>query len=248
MRKFLVRNGADVIESDLRAIIKRLDINKDGRVSYTEFKSLLSHPCYSSVDRSLNLSSSTFYDTKGSRNFGSTYKSTLRSSSPVRSGSPRLTSTLRTRFSPLRSSPGLRTASPLRTSNSNFKSTRYFSPKRLYSPKRYTSPLRNNISYSTEKSYDLKKSYKGLDEENYIDYTKELIFVENELDRSKTDLALRSDYNIEDIFRLFEIGGRGYITESDFKYGLNKLDVFPTNEELKLVFKRYDLNKEGSIK
>mgnify|MGYP002148639368 CR=1 FL=1 len=77
---------------------------------------------------------------------------------------------------------------------------------------------------------------------------RELIFSENELDRAKTDLALRSDFNMEQAFRQFEKDGRGYITDLDLKFGLKSFDVEVSLEDIKLLFKRYDLSNEGCLK
>ena len=44
VRRFMGRNGSHVNENDLKAILKRLDVNKDGRVSYSEFRLLFDQP------------------------------------------------------------------------------------------------------------------------------------------------------------------------------------------------------------
>jgi Ca2+-binding EF-hand superfamily protein len=80
-----------------------------------------------------------------------------------------------------------------------------------------------------------------------VEFSKDLIFLENELDRAKTDLALRSDFTVEDAFRIFELNGRNYITDLDFKYGLNSLGLFPSQEEVNILFKRYDLSNQGVL-
>jgi Ca2+-binding EF-hand superfamily protein len=228
----MIRNGCEVYESDLKAIFKRLDINRDGRVSYSEFRQL-----FNQSENRLGSSSTSFYESK----------SNFRSSSPVRTLSPqRNLSPLRTQ-SPLRSTNySFRPLSPIRSAKytSPQRTCRYYSPRRLYSPVRQQSPLKTTESLF--KTYDTSISPRS--DEQFIDYTRDLIRIENELDRTKTDLALRSDFNIEDAFRLFELDGRGYITDIDFKYGLNSLDIFPTLEEIKLVLKRYDLKNTGVLK
>jgi Ca2+-binding EF-hand superfamily protein len=226
----MIRNGCEVYESDLKAIFKRLDINKDGRVSYSEFRQL-----FNQSENRLGSSSTKFYE------------SNLRTS-PIRSLSPqRNLSPLRTQ-NPLRSTNySFRPLSPIRTTGYTSPvrtSGKYYSPRRLYSPVKRQSPLRTTDSFA--KSYDRSFNYKVDDQ--FVDYARELIRIENDLDRTKTDLALRSDFNIEDAFRLFELDARGYLTDIDFKYGLNRLDIFPTIEEIKLVFTRYDLANSGVLK
>lgn len=61
-------------------------------------------------------------------------------------------------------------------------------------------------------------------------------------------MTQRSDFNLFDAFRIFDIDGRGYITLSDIKAGLNDIGVFPTIEELELYVKRYDKNNDSRIR
>ena len=202
------RNGINLNEHDLKAAFKRMDINKDGRISFNDFRSLLFKPDF---DRNFGISS--FYQTKTKFNESTLDNNKIKYTSPSRN-------------------------------NNLSKSSKYFSPRRLYSPNR-SSPLKDS-NQSFKKSFE--KSFYNAEEDKFFEFIRNLIYYENELDRSKVDLAIRNDFNVEDSFRLFEIEGRGYITELDFKYGLNKINIFPTSEEIRLVFKRYDLNNEGILK
>jgi Ca2+-binding EF-hand superfamily protein len=131
------------------------------------------------------------------------------------------------------------------------------------------SPLRESTTYRLERSIDNSRlnlsssmtnfkstsnlnnistySYPSYEEENFISYLKEVIARENEIERSKCDLVLRSDFNVEDAFRVFELDGRGYLTDLDLKYGLNALDIYPSSEEINLLIRRYDARNEGVI-
>ena len=68
---------------------------------------------------------------------------------------------------------------------------------------------------------------------------------EGRIEIMKTDLSLQNDFNVEDAFRIFELDGRGFLTEDDLKYGLNMLGVYPTPSEVHLLMKRFDLGKSG---
>lgn len=81
----------------------------------------------------------------------------------------------------------------------------------------------------------------------FLNYIKEMMTSEMKIEQSKIGLALRADFNVEDAFRIFEVNGRGYITESDLKYGLSQLDVFASQSDLKLLMRRVDLHKTGTI-
>ena len=44
--------------------------------------------------------------------------------------------------------------------------------------------------------------------------------LERALERSKIDLCLRTDFNLIDAFRVFDIEGKGWITANELKEGL----------------------------
>lgn len=90
-------------------------------------------------------------------------------------------------------------------------------------------------------------NYVSFEEENFISYLRELLDLENQLEKAKCDNIIKSDFNAEDAYSIFEVDRRGYITDLDIKYGLNSLDIFPTQEEIALLIKRYDNRGEGIL-
>jgi Ca2+-binding EF-hand superfamily protein len=239
IRKFMIRNDVDLTESEVAAIMKRLDTDRDLRVSFTEFKKLFTFPSsgkdLSSSSGFKSLTKSTFYDSKTlTRDYDSPIK---KAASPNRY------------YSPLRAS---KVASPLRSSiRSPVRSPVRKTPIKSKSPLK-TSCLTKSIdrsnlgqSHNFEKSY--YPSYPSYEEENFLNYLRDVINIENEIERTKSDLVLKSDFNVEDAFRIFELEGRGYLTDLDLKYGFNALDLYPTSEEISLFIKRYDPRNEGVI-
>jgi Ca2+-binding EF-hand superfamily protein len=71
--------------------------------------------------------------------------------------------------------------------------------------------------------------------------------IEGDIECLKIDLSLNPDFNCEDAFRIFELDGRGFLDKDDLKYGLNLLNIYPTDHELRLLMKRFDLQKKGGI-
>lgn len=72
----------------------------------------------------------------------------------------------------------------------------------------------------------------------------ELIYItEIEIEEAKTQLAFRSDFNVEDAFRAFEPypNPTNVLTEEDLFNGLNSLGLYPTNGEVKLLLRKYSL-------
>ena len=75
----------------------------------------------------------------------------------------------------------------------------------------------------------------------------DLLYIEEKIENAKIDLALRHDFNIENIFRFFDFDNKGYIIITDFERGLNKLSLYPNPLEIKVVFNKYDSNMKNQI-
>ena len=78
----------------------------------------------------------------------------------------------------------------------------------------------------------------------------ELIYQsENELEKIKSKLAIRNDFNVDDAFRLFEnkTTPQNILTEYDMFTGLNSLGLYPTGNEIKLLIKRYSLQNTCTL-
>lgn len=269
VRKFLIRNFITPSESDLSNIVKRLDLDRDFRVTYTEFKSLLSsysggysvcnqhhhtHLCYSPVKR-------TFYSPFRTR----LYCSPRRCYSPLRSfySPPKRVQPYTTLRSDIGTSTNLSTKNDFnKTSGSPLRNTQLnSSPKRVNSPPRtktdfYQSNTLNNSqnNLNSSKLDNMSGSgsnlrYPSYEEEVFHNYIRDLISVENSVEINKNEVALKSDFNMEDVFSIFEKFSKGYISEFDLKDGLNGyFGLFPLLEEISALFKRYDTEKLGSLK
>ena len=116
---------------------------------------------------------------------------------------------------------------------------RYCSPCRTCPP----SPLCRTVCISPKKI-----NYNEYEERQFNDFLRKLMLAESQIEAAKVNLALNCDFNCEDAFRIFELNGRGFIDEFDLKCGLNLLGIFPTDYEIKLLMKRFDLLKEGCLK
>jgi hypothetical protein len=113
-----------------------------------------------------------------------------------------------------------------------------------HSPSRYRSPIRNqnlNSNINTRNDYN----YNSYEQKLFNDLLKKLMQVESEIERIKIDLACNPEFNCEDAFRLFELEGRGFLDKEDLKYGLNLLDINPSDQEVRLLMKRFDLKNQG---
>ena len=91
------------------------------------------------------------------------------------------------------------------------------------------------------------KNKNQYEENQFIDYLKEAMLHESKIEQLKIELSLRSDFNWEKVFRIFELEGRGYLSKEDLIIGFNKFGLYPKDSDISLLFKRYDLKKEGFI-
>ena len=110
------------------------------------------------------------------------------------------------------------------------------SPSRL----RFNSPLK-------DKYESPKRKYLDYERNQFNDFLKKLMVIEGDIECLKIDLSINPDFNCEDAFRIFELDGRGFLDKDDLKYGLNLLNIYPTDHELRLLMKRFDLQKKGGI-
>ena len=125
-----------------------------------------------------------------------------------------------------------------------------FSPSRSREFQRDYSSLSPGRLRSSELSEERNSPYRTLEEETFLAFLKEIILLENEIERVKCELALKPDFNFPDAYRVFESDRRGkdYLDEIDVKYGLNFLDVFPVIDEIHLVFKRFSSYANSSLR
>ena len=150
----------------------------------------------------------------------------IRDNSPIRNSSPILDS-LKQKYS----SPNRNYGSSSFMGSTNFDT--YNSPTRFRT--------QNNIN--TRNNYNPNE----YEQRQFNDFLRKLMSIESEIEKVKIDLSLNPDFNCEDVFRLFELDGRGFLDQDDLKYGLNLLDICPTEKELALFMKRFDLQNQGGI-
>ena len=91
------------------------------------------------------------------------------------------------------------------------------------------------------------KNKNEYEENQFIDYLREAMLHESKIEQLKINLSLRSDFNWEEVFRIFELEGRGFLSKEDLTIGFNKFGIYPKDSDISLLLKRYDLKKEGFI-
>jgi len=69
---------------------------------------------------------------------------------------------------------------------------------------------------------ELAGKFDRVEQEQLSNIFKDLVFLEREVESAKIEVALKSDFNLMDAFRLFDQAGRGFITQHDFTEGLRR--------------------------
>ena len=92
-----------------------------------------------------------------------------------------------------------------------------------------------------------QNTYFSYEQDQFNDFLRKLMDVESRIEDAKINLAQNYDFNCEDAFSLFETNDKDYLDENDLKKGLNSIGVNPTDFEIKLLMKRFDLQKNGNI-
>lgn len=204
---FLRSVGHYASETELLAIVRRIDTDGDAQLSYSEFAEFIRSTCPPSR---------------------SALEATERAASAER---------YRRRLLESRNTSPLRPA----TSPRAMSATRHSSPLRPTSPYRTRSPVRPSPEPLPRYSSPSRKPVLPLrDEDELINGLRTFIQNENDIEREKTSLANKPDFNMTDAFKIFDVNYCGNICTTELREGLAAIGVFPTSEELDLFITRYD--------
>jgi len=124
--------------------------------------------------------------------------------------------------------------------------TKHASPKKsLYESTVYRTPSKSRARSPVKEHYS---PYKEIEETELARALKEQIDLDRDLENLKNELALRSDFNLLDAFRFFDVEARGSITKTELKEGLNCFDIFPTSNDVYLLMRKFDTDNDGLLK
>ena len=106
-----------------------------------------------------------------------------------------------------------------------------------------------STKYQTNENPKFKSqnTYFSYEQNQFNDFLRKLIEVESKLEDFKIDLAQNPDFICDDIFSLFEQNNKGYLDEEDLKNGLNLIGLNVSDQDIRLLMKRFDLQKTGHI-
>ena len=105
----------------------------------------------------------------------------------------------------------------------------------------------NEQQNPNEEQQNEMNEYANYEQNQFNEFMKKLMLIESQVEDAKLELAKNPDFNCEDAFRLFETNYKGYLDINDIKSGLNLIGLNPTEKELNLLMKRFDIQKNGFI-
>eukprot|EP00825_Cyclidium_porcatum_P014726 TRINITY_DN17_c0_g1_i8.p1 TRINITY_DN17_c0_g1~~TRINITY_DN17_c0_g1_i8.p1 ORF type:complete len:284 (+),score=70.10 TRINITY_DN17_c0_g1_i8:154-1005(+) len=131
----------------------------------------------------------------------------------------------------------------------------------------YTSPLRQRNSSAHKKSpyskpiiedFSFRKHQEVIEEPKLspmkvseelklVQALKQIVQIDRDIEEEKKKLAFKSDFNLMDAFRLFDRKELGYCNNIDLELALNKMGIYPTNQQLVLLFKKFSKSSDQMI-
>ena len=265
LKNFLEKNGISYLESDIKSIIKRLDLNKDGIIDLCEFHSILGFPdcvyccpcvncdscgkclcdsCYNNIPCYSHGISKNKNNIMGNNihekiNFDynkyHTMGDALNNNDNIDENMNYKYSRNFNKVNKYETSLGNNIKDQMNVSNSLFLRT---SPRRKYNP--------IEIYLNQDEKLNLK-NLSEIELNQFNDFLKLLMIAETEIEEIKKELAKREDFNCGDAFLIFDKDNKGYLTKDDFKNGLNLLNINIDEYLINIIFKRFDLTKKNEL-
>ena len=258
LRAFFQKNEVSFLESDIKLILKRLDLNKDGIIDLCEFHALLGFPdciyccpclscnscgkclCESCYNNIPCYSHGTIQNKKNNKNdFDEKYNYNYYSMGNILNENIILPHQLE-------SSRNLNSVNKYETSFDN--NNKEIERKNIFkgfairtSPRRNYNPIEINLNKNDNLNLNIKEK------NQFNDFLKLLMSAESQIEEAKIELAKKQDFSCADAFKIFVKDNNDYITKDDLKYGLFLLDLNVDDFIINLLFKRFDLNKKDEL-
>lgn len=226
LRNFFQSSGAEVPEEDIVSILRRIDRDDNGKLSFDEF--VLGIRPHNLTRKQSSQKSRSKGQGKNGDSSRSTIKDTLKKfSSPVK-----------TYLSP---------KTPRASQPSQSKTTSF--SKREEQGYSTLSELPHNATINKSMQETAKRQTKRIKDinEELILVFREIINLDKEAELAKQDLATRADFNLLDAFQIFDQKGKITITVPEVEIGFRDLGLYPSKEDVYLFIKRFDKDGDGYL-
>lgn len=131
--------------------------------------------------------------------------------------------------------------------NAKFDGTFGSNEKRVFS----AFPEKNSSSRIFESSSQKKKrltSLSSFDEKELVRTLKLQIDLDREIESTKNELALQTDFNLLQAFKRFDSKGTGSLGMQELSRAFSKLDLHLSEDEVYVLMKRYDKSQENRVR
>ena len=262
IKNFLDKNGISYLESDIKSIIKRLDLNKDGIIDLCEFHSILGFPdcvyccpcvncnscgeyicesCYGDIPcHPPEIFQNENYLSNNKEKIDNNFDKHYNTMGPILNNDDDMhfkSSRNFNRMNKYETSFGnnIKEKDSINISNSLYLRT---SPRRKYNP--------IEVCLNDE-NLEVNLNLNEIEKNQLNDFLNLLMTAETDIEEIKKELAKREDFNCGDTFLIFDKDNKGYITKEDFKKGLNLLNINIDDYLINVIFKRFDLTKKNEL-
>lgn len=261
LKNFLKTAGKMPKEEQVIECLRRIDKDDDGRIKYEEFVEAI-QPVAPGLAQNLTSKkakrNTQVYSGSKSRELGASYygdrKDSIEKNTYKRSfRSPVKTTLAGSKTSTVRAGKTVTTSPKPKFPNTGerFDAGRTFE-EQLASKERShlrLSKSTQKLRTKTPKKTQGGQGYKEINPiPNLMLIFKEIVNLEREVEFAKQDLALRSDFNLFDAFRIFDRKGKGNITVKEFENVFEELEMYPAKEDIYLLIKRLDKDGDGKLK
>ena len=105
----------------------------------------------------------------------------------------------------------------------------------------------NDILNIKDLNFEDEINYENIEEDDFLEYLKQAMIAEKNIEKYKIKLALNLDFNTDNAFCIFESNSKIFLTKEDLKNGLNLLNIYPTSKELNILINKYSNEKDDNL-
>ena len=237
---FFKKNYVIVYNNDIKYIMKKIDLNKDNKIDFNEFQKFF---CFKEQKKNLKLNNNINMNNNNNIPFIKNNNNNNNNNIIINSkdNSYYISKNLSLRNNPKRSF-----SIDINNINDNH-------------PNQFNKEFNNltNLNSNQKLEYDCnicKKipcicpqiNYKK-GEKEFINYIIECTNIEKQIEKEKINLSSKYDFNIENIFKIFEINNQNFVSKDDFINGFKLFNIYLSENDIKLIQRRLNKKKNDNF-
>ena len=239
LKNYIRNNGFDLFYNDIKRIMKRINICKSGYITIDDLQKFFDVDKVTSSKQVMNDRIINDLIRKGDENNSNSkfYN--------IQKPKMQISDNLTLRNIPIRNEQNKNNVN----TNSHFSNLQN---QNIQNPNQNINTQNINLNQNTFNNnipqIDVKKFISNDSKLNIcINILKLISETEIQIENQKIELSLREDFNIKDAFNFFCVSKKNYITEYDLKITLNNLGLYPNNDDITLLMKKYDISNNGLL-